>query len=221
MHNLDLNDDHKHWLRRERFRIFTATEFLRNPTQVRNCIGVYAILIRNADALLSCAGLPDIGVSRWYLLDHQHVYTGSSIAMRSRALHHIAGTITDSAVRDSLLALQYRNEVLWTGKECRLSTWESQLTEWLSNNAFVAFRPCEWEVYKVERDLIERLPSPFNTDGNRESRIIAPLAEIRAQFHDHLNTTGQTPQRSAQSPSEWLMGATTTQVEGLVSKQAT
>lgn len=207
LHSQDLNDDHKHWLRREKFRIFTAMDFLGDPSRVRNCIGVYAILIRNAGALLSKAGLPDMGVSRWYLRDHHHVYTGSSTAMRSRALQHLAGAVSDSAVRESLLALQYRGELLWPGNECQLPAWEAQLTAWLSKNAFVAFRPCEWEVYKVERDLIERLPSPFNTEGNRCSALIPPLADLRAQFRQHLKATGQTPTALAQSPSEWLLGA--------------
>ncbi|HEX4160256.1 MAG TPA: hypothetical protein VHY79_17460 [Rhizomicrobium sp.] len=220
----DLNDDAKHWLRRERFKFFTAGSFLGAATQVRNTVGVYVIFLRNISTLLSRAQLPDTHeLRKWSLRDCQHVYTGLSVAMRSRAVTHLCGDVRDSGVRQNLLALQFCDSLLWDKDDLNLPVWEGRLSEWLVINALVGFRICEavGEVQKIEAELIQKLPSPFNTEGNRTSSLVASLSQKRESFRQHLITTQMLHRRRPKRPLQWLLGATANHLAGEQSEHST
>jgi hypothetical protein len=220
----DLNDDAKHWLRRERFRFFTASDFLGEAAQVRNTVGVYVIFLRNISTLLSRVGFPETReLTKWSLKDCQHVYTGLSVAMRSRAITHLRGDVRDSGVRQNLLALQFCDSILWDKDDLILPVWENRLSEWLVTNALVGFRVCEavGEVQKIEAELIQRLPSPFNTEGKRTSPLVAILSQKRETFRQHLVTTQLLPRRQPRRPLQWLLGPTANHLAGEQSKQST
>lgn len=222
MLNPALNDDSKHWLRREKFKMYTAYEFMREPAQVRNAVGVYVILLRNIADILTSAQLP-VGndLIRWNLLDYQHVYTGLSTAMRSRALLHLCGTVQDSAVRENLLAIQLSSEALWQGREMNLTTCEDKLTDWLVDNTIVGFQVND-EPHITEKNLIERLPSPFNTTHNRGNTLVSALMERRVQFQRHLKETGQVQSSPmAQSASQWLVNEAANHLAGWQSRHLT
>ncbi len=221
----DLNDDHRHWLRRERFKLMRATDLLSNPEQVRNTVGVYIFLIAGLDRVLRRAGFPEQeqALVKWSFGEYRHAYTGRSAAMRSRAIHHLAGEVRDSGVRQNLLALQFCYGVLWEPCELVLDHWETRLTHWILENSIVAFRPCErvGEVALVEAQLIARLPSPFNTEGNRSSPLTEPLAQMRAQFWAHVRASGQLRPRKPLMASKWLLESTRTHLPGLPSRHMT
>ncbi|HEV2561557.1 MAG TPA: hypothetical protein VGT78_05395 [Rhizomicrobium sp.] len=221
MHDTDLNSNVRNWPRCEKFEIFRASEFLSAPEKIRNTVGVYMILLQGADKMLERVGLPQTDLlTPWSLINHQHVYTGLSVAISSRALLHLRGTVQDSAVRETLLALQFGHEILWDGRDVDLDVWERRLNRWLAANALVAFRVCD-DARKAEKDLIGRLPSPFNTDKNRNSPHVPFLAEKRHQFRQHLEATGKVRHRDVKSPSKWLLDATANHLAGLQSRQST
>ena len=216
-----LNKDSKHWLRRDRFSLYTAREFLREPSQVRNAVGVYVILLRNAADVFSRAHLPSAtSVAQWNLLDYHHVYTGLSTAMRSRATLHICGVTLESAVRESLLALQFSDKAIWEG-DVPLTAWEDQLTDWLAENAVVGFKLTD-EPHTTEKALIERLPSPFNTAHNLRSSMTQAIAQRRELYRMHLQEMGYAQHRSrAASASQWLVKEAESHLLGWQSRQIT
>lgn len=220
MLNPALNNDNKHWLRRERFTLYTAEDFLRKPDQVRNAVGVYVILIRHAQDLLLRCRLPVSGnLARWSVLDYQHVYTGLSAAMRSRVILHLCGTARDSAVRENLLALQYSDQILWA--DCYMPTWEDGLTAWLTQNAVVGFQVND-EPHVTEQALIERLPSPFNTIHKERDAFVTAITERREQYRQHLRAAGQVqPRAPASSASQWLVREAENHLFGWQSKHLT
>jgi hypothetical protein len=193
------------WLEREGFAVLHAREFTPVPERVRDTMGVYMILISGVDELLSRAGLPlPVDLTNWSVSGHQHIYTGESVGMRSRALLHLCGTARDSVVRETLLALQHHNQGIWPEGIEKLDGLEARLTAWLGDNALVAFRACDY-VRDVERDLIARMPSPFNTRDNRKNALAPYLKALRKQFRSHLKATDQIRHRSAQPRSAWLV----------------
>jgi hypothetical protein len=202
------------WAESSGFRVLSAREFLRAPEQVRDTMGVYMILLSRAGEILSRAGLRDIaGLAAWTVSGHQHVYTGESIGVRSRVLTHLVGTVRDSAVREILLALQFSNAALWSYENENLEDLEAKLTDWLSVNAMVAFRACNY-VRDVERDLISRMPSPFNTKDNRKNTLAPHFKALRLGLRSHLQATGQFRHRERRPRAGWLIGRTRDHLAG-------
>ena len=106
--NEDLNGDMSSCLRKERFRMMPAMDFLFEPERVRNGLGVYVILLKDADQILKRSCPSDVSeIRRWSLRGYQHVYTGMSAAVRSRLLWHLCGDNWNSSVREALLAMQF------------------------------------------------------------------------------------------------------------------
>jgi hypothetical protein len=201
----ELNSD---WLLREGFTALPAARFLSAPEQVRDTMGVYMVLLRGIVDFLAGSGLPNVdALLPWSVQDYVHCYTGESVAMRSRALLHLCGTVRDSAVREFLLALQVADEAIWPGSDENLIEMEAKLSKWLSMNALVAFRPCGY-VQDVEKDLIVRMPSPFNIRGNVTNPLARALKAKRNTLRAHLRETGQLHHREPRPPSAWLVGQT-------------
>ena len=182
-------------------------------------MGVYMLFLLDADQILSRAGLSETSVLiPWSVSGHQHVYTGEGVAMRSRALLHLCGTIRDSSVREFLLSLQFAKGVLWSASNETLFAMEDRLTKWLVENSYVAFRSCGY-VGDVEKDLIRRMPSPFNTTHNSKSPFLPRLRAERQKLREHLEATEQKHHRVTMSPSAWLLRAN--HLAGLASSQST
>jgi hypothetical protein len=82
---------------KEGFSMLSAQEFLSNPDIVRDTVGVYAILVQNAESVLCRAGLPHSNILPVWVVDsYDHIYTGESVGIRSRLLHHLIGSIRES-----------------------------------------------------------------------------------------------------------------------------
>jgi len=207
------------WLKDEGFQGLSAKHLLVNPQAVRDTMGVYMIFLLDADKILSCAGPSETNILiPWSVSGHRHVYTGEGAAMRSRALLHLCGTIRDSSVREFLLSLQFSKNVLWPASSETLFAMERRLTGWLIENSYVAFRACGY-VGDVEKDLIRRMPSPFNIAHNSKSPFLPSLKAERQKFRDHLETTRQKHYRVPMPPSAWLLRAN--HLAGLASSQST
>jgi hypothetical protein len=194
------------WLGDEGFQAISAKHLLAEPHAVCDTMGVYMIFLRGADKILSCAGMLGTNILiPWAVSGHQHVYTGkSSGAMRSRALHHLCGTIRDSSVREFLLSMQFSERVLWASGDDTLVAMERRLTNWLVENAWVAFRACG-HVSDVEEELIRRMPSPFNVTHNSKCPFHPSLKAEREKLRSHLRVTHQKHHRVSMMPSAWLV----------------
>ncbi|MES2292989.1 MAG: hypothetical protein V4527_06810 [Pseudomonadota bacterium] len=197
------------WLRRENYKVVTAAALAEAPNQVRNTVGVYILFVKNLDSIFAQADDQHKCELRRCSIDgYQHAYTGRSAAMRSRAMHHLEGSVMDSGLREGILALQFHKGVLWHPERLNLAVWEKRLSTWLMANTVVAFRVCDklGEVGKVEQQVISRLPSPFNFEHNRASAFVSLLAGPRAAFRQAIEETDQLPKRGSRRPSEWLLG---------------
>src|SRR5665213_1954563 len=82
------SEDEK-WIGRAGFFGIEANTFLQKPETIRDTVGVYMIFIANIHEILRRAGLPETEkLLPWSFGDFHHVYTGESVAMRSRAILH-------------------------------------------------------------------------------------------------------------------------------------
>ena len=202
------------WLTREGFSYLPAVQFLKQPEQVRDTMGVYMIFIAGLCDLLARVGLPISGdLATWTIGLHVHAYTGESVAIRSRVLLHLRGTVRDSGVRESLLSFQFSHGALWRSDSNRRTRLEERLNQWLAERAMVAFQPCSY-IRDVERSLIGRMPSPLNTSSNTDRAMRHALTASRKRFRDHLRATGQYPHRRNNAPSAWLVEGTANHLAG-------
>jgi len=193
------------WLDDLDFQIVSAKDLLASPRAMRDTLGVYMILLSAADQIFTCAGLSGAEALRsWNVGNHQLVYIGEGIGVRSRAMQHLTGTIRDSSARELLLSLQFSSQVLWPEGSSSLIEMEQRLTSFLIENTYFAFRYGGY-VKDAERELIQRTASPFNTAGNAKSPLLAQLKVLRDQFRAHLRATGQRHHRAAMPASAWLL----------------
>lgn len=192
-------------MRKERFALLPALDFLFEPERVRNGLGVYVLLLKNADGLLLRAGLHDVADMRqWSIQGHQHVYTGMSTAVRSRLLWHLCGNIWNSSVREALLSIQFTDTALWEERPFDLDDWEKRLTTWFEDNIIVGYRIAD-DAAELEASLIGRYPSPFNTAGNRRSSLVAALGKKRELLRGHLAARGKVALPANMTPAQWLL----------------
>jgi hypothetical protein len=199
--------DNNNWLSDMGFQTVRARDLLARPLAIRNTLGVYMVLISAADKIFSDAGISGAEVLRsWRVDNYQLVYIGEGVAMRSRAMQHISGTIRDSSAREFLLSIQHASRALWCDEETTLIEMERRLSSFLIANAYIAFRSGGF-VRDIEKDLIKRTGSPFNVTGNSKSAILPQLKVLREKFRGHLRATVQRHHRAAMPPSAWLLRA--------------
>jgi hypothetical protein len=195
------------WLDDLGFQIVSGKDLLISPKVMRDTLGVYMIFLSAADQVFTAAGLSGAEALRsWSVGDFQLVYIGEGIGVRSRAMQHLAGTIRDSSVRESLLSLQFLSSVLWPEGSSSLTELEQRLTSFLIENTYIAFRYGGY-VRDAERELIQRTASPFNTVGNSGSPLHSQLKVLRKRFREHLRATGQRHHRASMPASAWLSRA--------------
>jgi hypothetical protein len=201
---MKMSSNENNVMSREGFSMLSAQEFLSNPEIVRDIVGVYAILVHDADRVLCRTGLPHSDMLPvWKVDGYDHVYTGESVGVRSRLLHHLTGTIRESNFRHSLIALQFVYEALWDGDESRLEALEFQLNDWLIPRTMVAYKTCSL-VGDVESDILQRSASPLNIKGRSRSKTAVHLKKARAQFTDHIKTSGQLMRSLSKPRAAWL-----------------
>jgi hypothetical protein len=193
------------WLHEEGFNLVAARDLVSAPEQVRNRMGVYLILIKDVVALFNRAELSySDSVSQWSVDGYQQVYVGEGVSVRSRAMFHLQGDLGNSAVREFLLALQFIKGAVWGASNTeRREEAEARLDEWLLHNTAIAFQHCAF-AGDVERDLIRRLPSPFNVRHNERTPLLSSLIDARDGYRRHLKVTDQRPPRLLKQPSAWL-----------------
>ena len=166
---------------------------------MRDAPGVYLILLQGGDILFGDFDTLPLLASEGYY----HAYTGESIGIRSRLLHHLTGTIRESTFRESLLALQFSRAVLWAEQIAGLGDLEARLSAWLVDNACVAYRVRNY-IRDGEQEMLTRSASPLNLSGRPKDQFAKRLKADRVKFRQHLKTTGQGYSGVLRSPSSWF-----------------
>jgi hypothetical protein len=67
-----------------------------------------------------------------------------------------------------------------SGKRMTFGPGEAVLSDWMSENAFVAWQVCE-EPWTLEKRLLSEVCLPLNLDQNRHNNFHSILAAIRAK----------------------------------------
>jgi hypothetical protein len=108
--------------------------------------------------------------------------------MRSRLRYHMRGNAEGSTLRltlGCLLAAALGLELRRVGSGPRLTfcDGEQRLSEWLSENAFVAWEVCS-EPWVLEEHLIRDVPLPLNLDQNSHHPFCPALTVARRTARD-------------------------------------
>jgi hypothetical protein len=201
---------HSNWtdqhgkLLKERFTAVSASDLLARPSRIIDTVGVYAILIRDAEMIFGRLGYnPKLDGALWNVGGYGHVYTGESVGVCSRLLEHLIGSSRESTFRESLIALQRATGAIWNASHSRYysHTDEQNLSDWLAENALVAFKHCIL-VGEVERDLLRRAPCPLNIKDRPRTPFTGLLSDAR-RTHGIPRKTGEPlnmPRASRQKP---------------------
>ena len=170
-------------------RLWTRSEVLTRPCPVPREPGVYAWYFRCIPP-----GVPTSGCHTYQ--DLTLLYTGisprhppanglspSRQSLRHRVRYHFRGNAEGSTLRltlGCLLAEELGIELRRVGSGFRMtfSSGEMKLSEWLEENAFVAWcpHPAPWV---VEEHMISTLSLPLNLDQNRRHAFHRTLSELR------------------------------------------
>lgn len=169
-------------------KLWTRSEVLSRPYPVPNEAGVYAWFFR------ACPdGVPVEGCVRSGNLTLLYVgispkappATGapSRQTLRSRIQYHYRGNAEGSTLRltpGCLLSHALGIELRRVGSGLRMTfgAGEKILSEWLDENALVAWLTCG-EPWRVEEGLIRSVSLPLNLDQNRNHAFHAVLSEKR------------------------------------------
>lgn len=194
-------------LLKERFSALPASALVACPSSVIDTTGVYAILLLDADVVLARIGY-NTGVDGklWSIGKYGHVYTGEGAGVCGRLLDHLSGTVRDSTFRESLIALQAATGAIWDNSDPLHADLiaEEILTEWLSEKALVAFKHCNL-IGEVERDLLQRSPSPLNIKDRPRTPFTDLLSRARAQHGVPRKPSSPSPQRRAERERPYLL----------------
>ena len=95
----------------EGFSLVTPSLIERYPERVPRCPGVYTILVRDGDRLLSQIGYAQYERPKpWRVADFTHLYTGESGDLGGRLHQHLLGDADGSGFRFTLMALAAEHE---------------------------------------------------------------------------------------------------------------
>ena len=170
--------------------LWTRTEVLSRPSPVPKASGVYAWYFRSlecvpASACVSCGEfrLLYIGISPSAPPTNGKGPSRQSLYHRIR--YHMMGNAEGSTLRLSLgclLADQLGIELRRVGSGNRLtfSTGEAALSQWLEENARVAWHVCD-EPWKLEERLISTVNLPLNLDLNAANAFCPVLSGLRRE----------------------------------------
>jgi hypothetical protein len=170
-------------------RLWSRQELLSRPNPLPKLPGVYAWYFRNVPPIIPTTGCNRI--DEYYLL-----YVGispsapprngkapSTQSLLHRVRYHMQGNAEGSTLRltlGCLLADQLGIELRRVGSGNRLtfSAGEKRLSEWMDENARVAWFVCD-EPWKLEEKLISTLNLPLNLHQNSANAFFKVLSEVR------------------------------------------
>jgi hypothetical protein len=175
-------------------RLYSRSEVLARPSPVPKQPGVYAWYFKEVPPGVPTAGRDEHG-------ELTLLYVGiapkappangakpSSQRLFHRIRYHYRGNAEGSTLRltlGCLLSEQLGITLRRVGSGTRLTfaDGEQRLSEWMSENAFVAWliHPEPW---KLESELIQELPLPLNLDQNRGHTFHAALSQLRRQARE-------------------------------------
>jgi len=169
-------------------RLWTRAEILSRPSPVPKAPGVYAWYFRSLHCVPSTAcqlcgafRLLYIGISPSAPPENDKLPSRQSLCHRLR--YHMHGNAEGSTLRLSLgclLADQLGIELrrVGSGKRLTFSTGEAALSQWLEENARVAWHVCD-NPWRLEEQLISKLDLPLNLDMNTANGFHPVLSGLR------------------------------------------
>lgn len=186
---MDIAEEYAELLRPEH--LWCRGEVLSSPCPVPKKGGVYAWYFKRLPQfvpILGCfmngeSSLQYIGIS-----PKEPPANGgrpSTQTLQSRIRYHYMGNAEGSTLRltlGCLLQQELNIELRRVGSGNRMTFGggEAILSEWMSENAFVAWLTCE-KPWQIERQLISRLSLSLNLDGNRTHPFHDILSQIRRE----------------------------------------
>jgi GIY-YIG catalytic domain len=169
-------------------KLWTCAEALARPSPVPASAGVYAWFFDSfpqgvpIDGLVRSAGLAllYVGISPKC---PSAVCSPSRQTLRKRLRYHFRGNAEGSTLRLSLgcllsqdLGIELRR--VGSGRRMTLGAGERALSDWLEQNARVAWLACD-EPWRIEEQMIRSVSLPLNLDQNRHHGFHSYLSEIR------------------------------------------
>jgi hypothetical protein len=170
-------------------RLWSRQEVLSRPSPVPKAPGVYAWYFRNMPSLVPTTGCATVGefCLLYVGISPSAPPTNGKAASKQSLLHrvryHMQGNAEGSTLRLSLgclLADQLGIELrrVGTGNRLTFSTGEARLSQWMEENARIAWTVCE-EPWKLEETLIAAVNLPLNLDLNTANVFFPALSGLR------------------------------------------
>ncbi|MGJ5813679.1 GIY-YIG nuclease family protein [Paludibaculum fermentans] len=170
-------------------RLWTRAEILSLPSPVPKAPGVYAWYFRNLPSTVPTPGcvvfeqfhLLYVGISPSAV--PKNGKAASKQSLRHRVRYHMQGNAEGSTLRFTLgciLAEELGVELhrVGSGKRMTFSVGETLLSQWLEENARVAWCVCQ-EPWNLEHTLISSLHLPLNLDQNGRNEFFPILSALR------------------------------------------
>ena len=155
------------------------------PCPVSAKAGVYAFYFKEIPGKIPVKDCIKFGHLILLYLGVSPARKNSKQNLRTRIRSHYTGNASGSTLRLTLGCLLSHDlgiELRRTGKSGRLTfvNGEKKLSEWISKNAFVAWRTIDrpWE---YEEDLINKISVPLNLDHNKKHKFHEVLSKIRSE----------------------------------------
>ncbi len=167
-----------------------ADAFVKKPAEVPNGPGVYALFERDEMGLLKASGFVEQSDLPLWLHDGaSHIYTGETYGIRDRLLEHLAGGISKSQFRETLLAVKFDLGLLQDAPaEHQRALVEGHLTEWMRDNIVIGFKSCGY-VRDMERIILCATASPMNLVRPNADDYTQGLLDRRRLFRDQVVST--------------------------------
>ena len=170
-------------------RLFSRDELLSRPTPVPKVPGVYAWYFREIPAGVPTANcVRHNGATLLYVgispsAPPANGKRPSSQSLLHRIRYHYRGNAEGSTLRLTLgcllaaqLGIQLRR--VGSGKRMTFGLGEAVLSDWMGQNALVAFHVCE-QPWELEAEPLRTVSLPLNLDQNRNHAFHAILTELR------------------------------------------
>lgn len=170
----------------EGFSFIPAAAFLSDPKVIPTSPGVYALFLRSGPQLLESVGYsPDPGLPLWTVNGRAHLYTGECIGLRKRVTEHLLGDIEASTFRGTLLALHWEAgmRIAEAPDFAERQPTESALTEWLSDEVIIGYKPCGY-TRAHQNALLQRTASPLNISDREPTAFTHLLRRFRQAFEE-------------------------------------
>lgn len=161
----------------EGFSLITPSVIERYPERVPRRPGVYTILLRGGDQLLSNAGYARHARPKpWRMVDFTHLYTGESGDLGGRLNQHLFGDADASGFRFTLMALAAEHDLVEGFLDLEVAT-----RRHLKEHALIAFKE-ECLIGEVEERIVERSGSPLNIRAREPDEFTKYLRAARKRL---------------------------------------